>query len=386
MSSRTLIIGIDLNREQPQICYYEKETGSTQAVPMRADGETVSFREILDMPEESTDPEKAPAVPREAAEHAAEMIRRTLSTLGLDTPDTVIAAVMVTAEYLSRPLVAAVREIYAQLGIPAGKGFLQNYRESFFAHTLYQKEELWRRDAGLFRFFGGKISFRSLSLDRKTRPMTAVVKDGPEITLPEDLSLWDEAFCAMIQDSLRQNMYSSIFITGEGFDRAWASRSTAMLCKSGRRVYAADFLFARGACCAARERCGEHRLDEYLYLGDDLVRNNIGMDMRVLGTDTYYPLITAGVNWYDAEKSCELLLDGTDELVFSVSGMQDGQKRQLRMPLPDLPMRPPCTTRLRLQLAFESRGRCVIRAEDLGFGEIFPASGRVWTEVLEEES
>ena len=52
------------------------------------------------------------------------------------------------------------------------------------------------------------------------------------------------------------------------------------------------------------------------------------------------------------------------------------------MPLPGLPERPPKATRLKIRMEFESAGSCSIRVEDLGLGELFPASGMVWNETL----
>ena len=48
MSTRNLAAGIDLNRDEPQICYYNLDTGDTVTAPMKVGNEEVSFRDILD--------------------------------------------------------------------------------------------------------------------------------------------------------------------------------------------------------------------------------------------------------------------------------------------------------------------------------------------------
>ena len=53
---------------------------------------------------------------------------------------------------------------------------------------------------------------------------------------------------------------------------------------------------------------------------------DVGMEMRVMGSPTYYPLIEAGNNWYDSKASCEFILDDTEELVFIVSTYTDRRK------------------------------------------------------------
>jgi hypothetical protein len=78
------------------------------------------------------------------------------------------------------------------------------------------------------------------------------------------------------------------------------SRSTALLCKGGRKVFVVDNLFAREEPAAAQEkrrwRDGWPAICTWEMI--ELIRNNVGMQMTVQGTKTFYPLISAGVNWY----------------------------------------------------------------------------------------
>ena len=78
------------------------------------------------------------------------------------------------------------------------------------------------------------------------------------------------------------------------------------------------------------------------------------------------------------------IMDGMDELIFVVSKMDDGKRSRYSMALPGLPRRPARATRLKLHLEYESPRRCRIRVEDLGFGELFPSSGKIWQETMEE--
>lgn len=51
------------------------------------------------------------------------------------------------------------------------------------------------------------------------------------------------------------------------------------------------------------------------------------------------------------------------------------------MRLPGLPKRPNKTTRLDVKLQYISQDECEIMVTDLGFGEMFPSSGKVWKET-----
>lgn len=60
---------------------------------------------------------------------------------------------------------------------------------------------------------------------------------------------------------------------------------------------------------------------------------DVGMDMRVMGSPAYYPLIESGSNWYECSASCELILDDTSELVFVVSIPEETEKKRVAMAL-----------------------------------------------------
>ena len=78
-----------------------------------------------------------------------------------------------------------------------------------------------------------------------------------------------------------------------------------------------------------------------------------------------------------------LILDNTEELVFVVGTMGETEKKRMGMLLTGLPKRPNKTTRLLLKLQYISRKECRITVKDLGFGEMFPSSGKKWEEIVQ---
>lgn len=388
-AERRLNVGIDLNGEHPQICYYEQATDNTVTAPLKIGNETASFRDILEELDEMDYDDDTPFSERETRTEelglkTAEILKKALATLGTDTGNQ-ITGLTITVPHLTRPIVSAIRIVFRELDLGDGKGFLQDYDESFYYYTLYQKEELWNRSVGFFDFDGKRITFTSLSLNRQTRPVSVTCEEGVTITLRGEADSWDEQFSNMIQASLRQNIYTSVFLQGETFDRSWAVKSTSLLLRGGRKAFIVDNLYARGACCAAREKTLKKRLQDYLYIGRDMVRTNLGMQMIIQGQETYYPLVTAGVSWYEVDKKCECILEGEPVLTFQVSAMGSSAASLVRMELTDLDQskRPVGTTRIGLHVTYEAPGRCVIEAEDLGFGDLYPSGGQVWKEVLE---
>ena len=119
-----------------------------------------------------------------------------------------------------------------------------------------------------------------------------------------------------------------------------------------------------------------------MYLGEDLVRTNVGMEMVVHGMNGYYPLVMAGMNWYDVSHSCDFILDEKEDLTFITSAMEGGERKQYAMQLTDLPKRPNRTTRLRMEVNAVSAKECIIKVTDMGFGDMFPSTGKIWTDSL----
>ena len=132
----------------------------------------------------------------------------------------------------------------------------------------------------------------------------------------------------------------------------------------------------------AKEKCGEENLKGYLYLSPSLIKKNVSMEMLVAGTTKSVILVEAGKNWYEINRELEFILDGREDLEFVVTHMEGGQKTRCSMKLPGLPKRPEKTTRLRLTVYYESEELCVVQAEDMGFGDLYPSQGKVWTEKV----
>ena len=99
--------------------------------------------------------------------------------------------------------------------------------------------------------------------------------------------------------------------------------------------------------------------------------------MEIRGQEGYYPLVNAGINWYMARHTCEFLLGDEKEVVI-YSRTVRGEEMEHTLALSQLPDRPRRATRLRLAISFTAPDRCRGRAEDLGLGELYPSSGKIW--------
>lgn len=410
---RDVIIGFEFGEKGSQISYYDRKEGEPVSLPVKVGtGEYVFPNELSKKtgedqwhfgPEVEYFTEQKEEIPvrnlyqicqeRETlpvdgkeytvGELLGIFIKKSLEILGLPDPLKSISSIMVTTPKLSRNMVNNIKDALKYVGFEKSRCFLQDYEESFYVHTLYQKAELWSRNVALFQFDENLVSYSRLLMDKSGRQTQVTVKRGKKIQLSETAEERDMEFYRYVKECLGDHVFSSIFVTGEGFDQSWAKEhSIPLLCRHQRHVFQGNNLFCKGACYGAKEKVEERNLKGYLFTGNDMVRCHIGMDMMISGTPAYHPFIRAGVNWYEAMGECELLLDDARDLTFVVTDMANTQKRRYVMPLPGLPQRPPKATRLHLQLEFLSAKECQIQVTDMGFGEMFPSSGKIWKDVI----
>lgn len=299
--------------------------------------------------------------------------------------------IMVTMHEMKMVWADAIREALGSLGISREDIFLQGHLESFFYYVMNQKKELSMYHVALLEYGRDHIIAWELGMDHRTRPVLVKTRKCFRLFLDgkarmgrgdaEWNKLRDELLHKEVEKMFDNTPFSSVYLVGEDFHTGWMEKSLKFLCRK-RHVFQGDNLYTRGACYAAMEENGAQMTKGMLYAGDDMVEHNLGMWMNIRGEYSYYPLVNAGINWYMAEHTCELLLDGEEELVLYSKSIR-GEELEHTVPLAGLPKRPQRADRIRLNVKFKDRNRCSIFVEDLGLGEFYPSSEKTWEVTLQ---
>ncbi len=410
---RDILIGIDFGKIESQLCYYDRKAKEPVSLSMKVGTSQYEFPTCICRSME----QDVWYFGREAAYYAEEQggvliedlydicrgskavqvgpeekkpwelmgifLTRVLKALGTVEPVKHTKCLVITVERLTGNMVENLQKACEKIGFSRENYMLQDYSESFYYYTLCQKQEYWSRSVGWYAFDQDYIRFRRLSMTNNTKPVLVTLEKPVCATLSAETAKRDMEFYRFIQDTLGTTMYSSILLTGNGFHQERAVKSVGLLCKHQRKVFYGNNLFAKGACYTAKERLEDKNLRRYLYLSDALVKYNIGMEMMIMGSPAYYPIIQAGKNWYECRTVFELILDDTDQLTFFISPMQSNDKQKVSMSLPGLPPRPNRTTRLQVCLECQSETVCKITVKDMGFGEMYPSSKKMWTETIQ---
>lgn len=376
---RDLILGLQLCENCAQLTYYNNTMKEPATISV--DGESESYLFPV-KPEEwaaATEREKPTGELKNLFARCLDRVKM----LG-EMED---IRIMVTVPALVPPLDERIPGTLEEMGIERKYIFLQDYKSSFYYYTVNQKRELWNGDVALLEYEEDTMNGYVLHVDKSTKPALVTVEKAASQRMDEAVrdgrseEEWnrerDRLFFELLKKVFERRNVTTSYLIGDYFDRSWAERSFQYLCYH-RHAFQGKNLYTKGACYGAMERMGVITLPDLLFLGEDIVHENLGMNMRIRGKEMYYPVVTAGVNWYEAHHVCDFVPDGETSITIITKPMTGGQEVNHILRLTDFPKRPNRATRLRMTLYFVSAHRCRVEVEDLGFGGFFRPSGKKW--------
>ncbi|GFI46769.1 hypothetical protein IMSAGC019_02089 [Lachnospiraceae bacterium] len=366
--------------------YYGKE-----AIKFAREGDGVLVEELLEKAERGEDV----MVEGEAFDPIALLtlfIKRSLSLLSVRIPASQIEAFMFTVEELTPRIVDVLGKVAAGLQLKAQHICFQSHLDSFYSFTMHQERDLRQNDVVIFEY-DTFLKTLCLECNQKTTPKVIFIerKDYPQMerrvwqeeeeARQRQMKELDVLFAGIVQESMEEKNVSTVFLLGDGFKESWARDSLKLLCKN-RRVFQGNNLYSKGACYGILDRLGKGQRQEYVYLGADKLKSNIGMKVLRCGEEVYYAVLDAGVNWYETSADFDIILEEGNTLEFVITPLTGGRVTNRILTLEGLPGRPPRTTRLNVHIEMTSVDKAEVTVEDMGFGELFRSSGMAWTQMI----
>lgn len=323
-------------------------------------------------------------------------VKRSLSLLSLEVSMDNVDAIMFTTRSLDQRMVQVLNAVTTALELKTSNIFYQSHEESFYNYMLYQPDDLARHTVLACDYDLEELSVFKMTLNTNTKPVVATinVENFDELMLPtgfpKDAALFhktcerlDDEFLTIMQKICEEKIISTVFLLGDGFHEKWTKRSLEFLCRT-RRVFQGNNLFSKGASIAARERVAPtENGSRFVFLGEDKLKANLGMKLLKCGTEVYHALLDAGVNWYEAETGLDIIMDPSGILNIEVTPLTGGRPKIVQLYLDGLVKRPAGTTRLHISMSMSSVNEVNVKVTDKGFGELFPATGKVWEQTIE---
>lgn len=423
-NSKKVIVGYDLGENSAQISYCGSEGGEPETISAVAgteqynipvvlckrsgvgqwyygkealkyarEGEGILVEELLKLAERGEEV----MVEEETFDPVALLtlfVKRSLSLLNIRISLEQIEAFMFTVEQLTPRIVDVLGKVAAGLKLKVPYICFQSHRESFYAYTLNQSRELWKNDVLIFEY-NKNLKGMCLECNIKTTPRVVFIEqmDYPEMERrvwkeeesekQQQMDDLDLLFFKIAQDVLNDKNVSTIFLLGDGFKEGWMKESLKLLCKN-RRVFQGNNLYSKGACYGMAQRLNPGEVwKEHVYLGSDKLKSNIGMKALRKGEESYYAILDAGTNWYEAAAEFDVILESGNELELVITPLTGGNVTSRILTLEGIPDRPKRTTRLNVRIEMTAVDRAAVTIEDMGFGELVPTSGKAWTQMVQ---
>lgn len=322
-------------------------------------------------------------------------LKRSMTLMSFIAPVDKIGAIMFTVDELDDRMVEILLQAAANLGLKTTHIYFQSHTESFYYFMLHQPTELWAYQVIACEHDGMRLKTYRMECNKRTTPIVVLIEEQifETLVIPEEAEeekirqdayrMADERFLDILKKMCEGRIVSSAYLLGDGFRDEWNKESLQFLCHN-RRVFQGNNLFSRGACYGLMEKLEpSEEGTKHVFLGKDKLKSNIGMNVLRQGKESYYALLDAGENWYEVEKECEFLLAQETELAFVITPLTGKNIETKIMRLSEENARTAPYTRYRLRMAMSAPETIQVKVTDLGFGELFPTTGRIWEEKIE---
>lgn len=280
-----------------------------------------------------------------------------------------------------------LKGIGQHLGIPKSHICVQDYKESFCQYMMFQPKELWQYESALFycddqrikaymlrklNVGAGHVSGTFVTVDEVANAHMKELEALYPIISEEKAKDADESFKAMIENVFEKKVVSSVYLTGEGFENSWYPNSQKVLC-NGRRAFLGNNLYSKGACYTSIRKCADKE-EGPTYLDESKLMDRICLRMRVHGQEGWYPIVSWGEHWYEADGQWEVLLEDLSDIEILIESLSGDEMQVEKVSLEGMPPRGDYSMRMQVEVMFLDEKTCRLTFKDIGFGEFFPAT------------
>jgi hypothetical protein len=296
-----------------------------------------------------------------------------------------VKQLVITLQKADARIMDALMHCADALGIPRDRVHIISHTEAFVYYVLNQKKEVWSNQVGVFDLSEDSFHYYELKVQRGLRKLMVIAEDEALeesfnldiLDTPSGGKLADKILSSCADRLLQKKLFSSLFLTGKGFERHdWATDSMKLLCHR-RKVFMEPELFARGAAFRGMDYLQEKSPYPFTCICEGRLHSTVSLRVLHKERESQLVVAAAGDNWYESKSSVDLIVDDQDYVEFMVTPMDPKQRRLIKIDLDGFPKRPSRTTRLGISFGFLDEKTMAVVLKDKGFGELFPATDTV---------
>lgn len=309
----------------------------------------------------------------DVSELLAMFLKKMVTMAGRLGPAATLSRLVLTTNILDVSMISLLQTCVERMQLSEGSVHFIDHKESFFYYGSHQPPEFSSHDMGLFSYNGRQMQFWCLERGKASRPQLLSIR---EVSYGFEQQQADEVFARIIPQAFGKQIITTVYLTGDGFENGWMKQSLQLLCQ-GRRVFLGKNLFSKGACYAAMCKDGITS-GMYVYIGEHEMKCNVSLKVYERGNLSFHTLVTAGEPWYEAQGSCEVIVDGSPTIDFWIQQPNSREARIEAVELGALPERENRTTRIRIDAVARSDQEVCVTLTDIGLGELVPGTGKRW--------
>jgi len=273
-------------------------------------------------------------------------------------------------------------KLYVDMGIDKDNIEITSHLDSGLYYIFNQPSELWNNSVALYDYSADGLNYYRIDISKNKEPKTInVIHEDytQQMSLSKfgnDTYLMDVEFAKIAEYEGKKAYISAVFLTGVGFSNKWMKKSTNVLCQ-GRRVFVGQNIYTKGACYRAVG-------GEYMAFYEDFfveTKENVLADIGITlddEKDTFVPIVSGGKQWYNTRGQLNVILDDTDNITIIYRNHKTGEEKRETVRIHGLPKRPNKTTKVSLEVEFDSPKEGAVIIRDLGFGKLYPTTNKIY--------
>ena len=218
-----------------------------------------------------------------------------------------VAQLVITLQSVDCRLLDTLMYCADYLEIPRDRVHVISHTEGFIYYVLSQKKELWTNQVGLFELSGERLCYYEMKVQRGMRRnmVQAEAQNQEEafnldiLDSPSGSRLADKILTACGEKLLNRKLFSTVFLTGKGFERQdWAGGFMRLICNR-RKVFVESYLFARGAAYKGADYTHEDTSYPYIFVCEGRLRAEVALKVLRRGRESNLVVASYGDNWYE---------------------------------------------------------------------------------------
>lgn len=313
----------------------------------------------------------------------AEYLKNALGTIRRRYGGAPIARIGMTGERMTSAHIRQLIAVMETLGYEKEKLFFSTHADAFLWYELYESTDPHSCSMTLdFDSKGVRAYLMTPEEHGRNLPCYVSTVDYSELTmgnLTNVLEAEERARCFenIAEVALARKKVATLYVTGAFIEDAEITKVLQKLSEDNRRVFAGRGLYCLGACLhAVKEKLPKNTI------ADRQIFHNVYLEAYQDAQEGPVRLMKAGEFLEEAKKQVQVILDDTVELRFQIEDVRKGDSIVCTLQPDNIAVRENKTLRLEIELYFLDYETLVLKVRDIGFGEIYPATYRVWEQLV----